>query len=146
MVLLVTFLFLSLVLVFISSPFLGFFLLTMYVPRKSVKDVTTVARGGHITPSTLVPLSLGGVAPSAIVVVLLADVMSTTPALISLVALEVLGSSIPDVVLLELSSLVAIPREASAAEVVVLGRAQLAHATLPRCKWHLRVAAPPPAE
>lgn len=58
----------------------------MYVLRKSVKDGTSVARGGLTNPSICVPPLLGGVAPSAIVVVPPADVTSSTPATISPVA------------------------------------------------------------
>lgn len=51
-----------------------------------MKDGTSVARGGLTNPSICVPPLLGGVAPSAIVVVPPADVTSSTPATISPVA------------------------------------------------------------
>lgn len=84
-----------------------------------------------MTPLALAPLSLGGVAPSAVVVVPPADVMFATPALISLIALEALGSSAANVVILELPSPVVVPREASVAEVVVLGGNSFVVAAVP---------------
>jgi hypothetical protein len=42
----VIFLFLSLVSVFVSFSSLRFFLVSVYVPRKSMKDVASMVRGG----------------------------------------------------------------------------------------------------
>jgi hypothetical protein len=44
----VIFLFLSLVSVFVSFSSLRFFLVSVYVPRKSMKDVASMVRGGGL--------------------------------------------------------------------------------------------------
>jgi hypothetical protein len=90
-----------------------------------------MARGGLTTPSIHVPPSLGGVAPSSVVVVSPADVVSATPATISPVASKVPGASAPDLVILELPSLVAVPRVALVAGVIVLGGTSSVAAAVP---------------
>lgn len=103
----------------------------MYVRRKSMKDATSAARGGLMTPSTLKPRSLGGTDPLTIVAIPPAGVVSTPRASTPQVALETLGALVPHVALLELSSPTVVPEEASVVEVVRHGGTSSAEVAVP---------------
>lgn len=68
----------------------------MYVPRKSVKDAATAAKGGLPTPSAPVPPALGGTISPIVEVAPSTDVVSVPPVPTSLVVLEALAAPTHD--------------------------------------------------